>query len=243
MPNAPCPITNMNTNNIDLLVENPDTTNLFQLPPEAKRIPAWRIWIPLLVQIGLIAAVPAQSVYTFVTGKTVILQTLPVDPYDLLRGYYQVLSYDISQNNNLEKLPGWKDLPSDKTPCPPGTICQDKKTHNVKTGTSFYVIMESPKDAANSASPKAWKPVRVSLENPSNLPANQIALQGKYDGRQMEYGLETYYMPENEREKVNQDIGQAQMRERQSFVVEVKVDKTGHAVPVSLWVHDRNYRF
>ncbi len=234
----------MNTNNIDLLVEDPaDTTNLFQLPPEAKHIPGWRFWIPLLLQIGLIAAVPAQSFYTFVTGKTVILQTVPVDPYDLLRGYYQVLSYDISQNNNLEKLPGWKDLPSDQTPCPPGTICPKAKNYNVKTGTNFYVILESPKDVVNSGSPKAWKPVRVSLENPSNLPANQIALQGKYNGWRMEYGLETYYMPENEREKVNQDIGEAQRGKPQSFVVEVKVDKTGHAVPVSLWVRDRNYRF
>ena len=234
----------MNTNNIDLSVENPaDQTNMFQLPPEAKRIPVWRLWIPLLVQIGLIAAVPAQAVYTFVTGKTVILQTVPVDPYDLLRGYYQVLSYDISQNDNLEKLPGWKDLPSDQTPCPPGNVCPQPKINKVKEGTSFYVILESPKDPANSGRPKAWKPVRVSLENPSNLPANQIALQGKYNGSRMEYALETYYMPENEREKVNQDIGEAQRGKQQSFVVEVKVDKTGHAVPVSLWVRDRNYRF
>ncbi len=243
IPNSQFPITNMNRNKIDLLVENPDTTNLFQLPPEAKRIPGWRLWIPLLLQIGLIAAVPAQAVYTFVTGKTVVLQTIPVDPYDFLRGYYQVLSYDISQDNNLDKLPGWKDLPGEKIPCPSGIVCTNPETYHVKSGTSFYVILESPKDAANSGHPKAWKAVRVSLENPSNLPPNQIALQGKYNGWRMEYGLETYYMPENEREKVNQDIGEAQRGKQQSFVVEVKVDKTGHAVPVSLWVRDRNYRF
>jgi|AGSF01.1.fsa_nt_gi hypothetical protein len=33
----------------------------------------------------------------------------------------------------------------------------------------------------------------------------------------MEYGLETYYMPENEREKVNNEIGEAQRGQRQSF--------------------------
>jgi uncharacterized membrane-anchored protein len=243
IPNAQFPITNMNTNNIDLLVENPDTTNLFQLPPEAKRIPMWRLCFPLLLQIGLIAAVPAQSVYTFVTGKTVILQTVPVDPYDLLRGYYQVLSYDISQSNNLEKLPGWEDLPGDKIVCPPNVVCPKQKIHRVEFGTSFYVILESPKNATNVGSPKAWKPVSVSFKNPPNLPANQIAIKGKYNGSQMKYGLETYYMPENEREKVNNDISEAQRGKKQSFVVEVKVDKTGHAVPVSLWVRDRNYRF
>ncbi|MEG3870274.1 GDYXXLXY domain-containing protein [Microcoleus sp. Z1_B5] len=232
----------MNTNNIDLLVENPDTTNLFQLPPEAKRLPAWRLWVPLVLQIGLIAAVPATAVYTFITGKTVVLQTAPVDPYDFLRGYYQVLSYDISDLTNLQKLPGWKDLPTEKTPCPPGIVCP-KNTHNVKPRTSFYVILEAPKTASNTGRPQAWKPVRVSLENPANLPANQIAIKGKYNGWRMEYGLETYYMPEDEREKVNQEISEAQRKQRQSFLVEVKVDKTGHAVPVSLWVRDRNYRF
>ncbi|MEG3898610.1 MULTISPECIES: GDYXXLXY domain-containing protein [unclassified Microcoleus] len=232
----------MNTNNIDLLVENPDTTNLFQLPPAAKRLPAWRLWGPLLLQIGLIAAVPATAVYTFITGKTVVLQTVPVDPYDLLRGYYQVLSYDISDRTNLEKLPGWKDLPAEKISCPPGVVCQ-QTTHNPKPKTSFYVILEAPKAATNSGRPQAWKPVRVSLKNPTNLPANQIAIKGKYNSWQMEYGLETYYMPEDEREKVNQEISEAQRNQRQSFLVEVKVDKTGHAVPVSLWVRDRNYRF
>ncbi|MEG4073240.1 GDYXXLXY domain-containing protein [Microcoleus sp. Pol14C2] len=214
----------------------------FTLPPAAKRLPAWRLWVPLLLQIGLIAAVPATAVYTFLTGKTVVLQTAPVDPYDFLRGYYQVLSYDISASTNLQKLPGWKDLPTEKTPCPPGIVCA-KNTNNVKPQTSFYVILEAPKTATNPGRPQAWKPVRVSLENPANLPANQIAIKGKYNGWQMEYGLETYYMPEDEREKVNQEISEAQRKQRQSFLVEVKVDKTGHAVPVSLWVRDRNYRF
>lgn len=233
----------MNTNNIDLLVKNPaDTTNQFQLPPEEKRLPAWRLWVPLLLQIGLIAAVPAPAVYTFITGKTVVLQTAPVDPYDFLRGYYQVLSYNISDRTNLQKLPGWKDLPGEKTPCPPGAACP-QNTHNVYRKTSFYVILEAPKAATNPDRPQAWKPVRVSLENPGNLPANQIAIKGKYNGFLMEYGLETYYMPEDEREKVNQEISEAQRNQRQSFLVEVKVDKTGHAVPVSLWVRDRNYRF
>ena len=190
----------MNTNNIDLLVKIPDTTNLFQLPPEAKRLPAWRMWVPLLLQIGLIAAVPATAVYTFITGKTVVLQTAPVDPYDFLRGYYQVLSYDISDRTNLQKLPGWKDLPGEKTPCPPGSACP-QNTHNVKPQTSFYVILEAPKArpkvVTNPDRPQAWKPVRVSLENPVNLPANQIAIKGKYNGFLMEYGLETYYMPED----------------------------------------------
>jgi uncharacterized membrane-anchored protein len=240
----------MNTENRDLteqnspIAETSDVRPSFTLPPAAKCLPAWRILAPLLLQIGLIVAIPAQAVYTFVTGKTVILQTAPVDPYDFLRGYYQVLSYNISGENDLKKLPGWTDLPKAKIPCPVGSNCQElEKNHYVRSGTSFYVVLEAPKDAPNSGRPKAWKPVRVSLEQPANLPENQIAIKGKYNGWRMEYGLETYYMPEDEREKVNSEINETQRRQRQSFVVEVKVDNTGHAVPVSLWVADRNYRF
>jgi uncharacterized membrane-anchored protein len=242
----------MNTENQDLtdkssfIADTSANSPSFTLPPAAKRLPAWRLWVPLLLQIGLIAAVPATAVYTFITGKTVVLQTAPVDPYDFLRGYYQVLSYDISDRTNLEELPGWKDLPGEKIPCPPGEACP-QNIYNVKPKTSFYVILEAPKArpkvVTNPDRPQAWKPVRLSLENPGNLPANQIAIKGKYNGFLMEYGLETYYMPENEREKVNQEISEAQSSQRQSFLVEVKVDKTGHAVPVSLWVRDRNYRF
>ena len=238
----------MNTENQDLtdkssfIADTSANPPSFTLPPAAKRLPAWRLWVPLLLQIGLIAAVPATAVYTFITGKTVVLQTAPVDPYDFLRGYYQVLSYDISDRTNLQKLPGWKDLPAENIPCPPG-VFGAQKTHNVKQNTSFYVILEAPKAATHSGRPQAWKPARVTLENPTNLPANQIAIKGKYNSWQMEYGLETYYMPEDEREKVNQEISEAQRNQRQSFLVEVKVDKTGHAVPVSLWVRDRNYRF
>ncbi|HAA32846.1 MAG TPA: membrane-anchored protein, partial [Cyanobacteria bacterium UBA8553] len=72
-------------------------------PP--KPTPIWRFWVPLLFQTILILAVPAQALYTQLTGKTVILQTVPVDPYELLRGYSQTLRYDISRQDNLRKLP------------------------------------------------------------------------------------------------------------------------------------------
>ena len=62
----------------------------------------WRFLVPLGLQLGIILIVPAQSAYTYNFGQSAVLQTLPVDPYDLLRGYSQTLSYDISQINNLK---------------------------------------------------------------------------------------------------------------------------------------------
>ena len=50
-------------------------------------------------------------------------------------------------------------------------------------------------------------------------------------------------MPENKRKEINAQIREIQREEERQFVVEVKVDSKGNAVPVSLWVGDRNYRF
>ncbi len=198
--------------------------------PVPQRLPAWRFCIPLLLQTGLILAIPAQAFYTQLTGKTVVLQTIPVDPYDFLRGYSQTLNYDISTQETLRRLPGWQELA--------GSNSSDYLAY----GTKLYVILEAPASAA-STPPKPWKPVRVSGDRPQ-LPTNQIALEGKSTGRTIEYGLETYYMPESRQYEINQDIRQAQRgRQRQPVVVEVKIDTLGHGVPISFWVSDRNYSF
>ena len=199
-----------------------------QLP----HLPIWRLWVPLLLQTGLILASPIQLFYTQITGKTVILQTAPVDPYDPIRGYSQTLSYDISRVESLHRLPGWKELSKGS-----------KQNNYLPSGTTFYVILEAPV-ANESQPPKPWKPVGVKSNRPTSLPANQIALKGKSTGNSIEYGLETYYMPESRRDEINKNINQTQRgRQPQSFVVEVKVDNQGRAVPISLWVSKRNYRF
>ncbi|MEP0799510.1 GDYXXLXY domain-containing protein [Funiculus sociatus] len=208
------------------------------------RIPSWRLWVPLLFQTSVILAAPAVPFYTVMTGKSIVLQTVPVDPYDFLRGYSQTLSYDISSLDTLRRLPGWKQLLKQQVGgksinVPPPA----PSSEYLVSGTRFYVILEAP--ASNkSSSPKPWKPVRVSSDRPAYLPDNQIALKGKSTGNSIEYGLETYYMPENRRDEINNDISQARGgKQRQPIVMEVKVDTLGRAVPISFWVSDRNYRF
>ena len=196
-------------------------------------LPLWRFAVPLLLQIGLILVPPAQSVYTHITGKTVILQTIPVDPYDPLRGYSQTLSYDISRLETLKKLPGWQEISNQQ---------KNKNVDYLESDTELYVVLESPPDGAKQP-PLAWKPVKVSSSRPTSLPANQIALKGKGAANMIRYGLETYYFPESQQQEINQAIMQAQKGQKQSLVVEIKVNEGGYGVPVSLWVRDRTYRF
>lgn len=183
----------------------------------------WRFAIPFALQLAIILIVPAQSAYTYNYGKPVVLQTLPVDPYDLLRGYSQTLSYDISQISNLEQLPGGK---------------------NLVEGEIFYVILE-PNNVREKLAPTASKVIKVTKKLPQ-LALNQVALKGKFEKYgQVNYGLETYYLPESQRDKINQEISnlQSDSTGKRPFVVEIQVDRWGNSVPISLWVDKHKYTF
>ena len=195
-------------------------------------LPLWRFFLPLSFQLLLVLAVPSLDVYTNLFGQTVILQTVPVDPYELLRGYSQTLSYEISRTSYLNSLPGWSELAKDI-----------ELIHLLK----FYLVLESPSSAsANQKPPQPWKPVAISRKKPDNLAANQIAIQGKIlssgNRERIKYGLETYYLPEAQRKEINDEIGNLRREERQ-FVVEVKIDRWGNSIPISLWLGDRSYHF
>jgi uncharacterized membrane-anchored protein len=218
--------------------------SLNQLKPK-ESIPRWRFWVSLLLQIGLIAAVPAQAIHTHLSGKTVILQTAPVDPYSQLKGYYQVLSYDISRPNNLKELPGWTELRNKS--CQQAPRCPKSETF-LSHGTNIYVVLAAPNKDNKSSTPQPWQPVKISYKYPENLSSSEIAIRGKYLYGTIKYGLENYYMPEKEKEKVNQAIGEARENSRNTvgkepYLVEVKVNSQGKAIPISLWINQHNYRF
>jgi uncharacterized membrane-anchored protein len=195
-----------------------------------KPIRAWRLWLPLGIQALLLLSIAIPPLNTEITGRTAILKTVPIDPYDLLRGYSQTLSYEISRLDSLKPIPGWKDLPKEKS--------YDKKVY-IAHKTIFYLVLQAPKN--NSEPPQAWKPVKIQTSLPVNLPVNQVALKGRVNYAQVEYGLETYYMPEALRTEVNNAVVEA--NRNKSGVMEIKVDPKGEAVAIRLWAGKRSYRF
>ena len=186
--------------------------------------PWWRFLLPFGLQLGIILLVPAKSAYTYSFGKQAVVQTMPVDPYDLLRGYSQTLSYDISRTSDLKQFSGG---------------------NNLAPAEIFYLILE-PNIAEVKLPPSPSKIIRVTKEIPQDLSAGQVAIKGRVEKYgQVSYGLETYYMPENQRKKINQEIRdlQSDSEGKRPFVVEIKVDRWGNSVPVSLWIGKKNYRF
>ncbi|MFW6316635.1 MAG: GDYXXLXY domain-containing protein [Cyanobacteriota bacterium] len=196
-----------------------------------------RFLLHLTFQIALIVAIPAQAIYTHFTGTEVVLQTVPVDPYDFLRGYSQTLRYNISPVEQLENLTGWESLVRQTRDNEEDTVPPD--------GTSFYVILQAPETENTSTRPTPWEPIAVRYERPADLGDQQVAIRGELNNRWVDYGLERYYFPEQQREELNQRIRrllEAENEER-PFFVEVKVDERGNAVAVSLWLEDSSFRF
>ena len=208
------------------------TSTANPMPPvnPIKPLRSWRLWLPLGVQALLLLSIAIPPLYTEIVGKTAILETVPIDPYDLLRGYSQTLSYKISRVDNLKAIPGWKDLPKE--------IGYDKKPYPVNK-TSFYLVLQAPKNSSDP--PQPWKPVKIQTSLPTNLPTDQVALKGRVNYAQVEYGLETYYMPEALRTEVNDAVLKA--NRNKSGAMEIKVDAKGQAVAIRLWTGKRSYRF
>ncbi len=196
--------------------------------------PPWRFAVTLLAQFALIVGVPAQAMITYFAGEPVILQTAPVDPYDLLRGYSQTLNYDISQVSILEKLPGWETIKAEL----------EADADNAFQPMLIYVTLGSPETEMNQGIPTPWEPVAVGLNPPKDLAIDEVALAGQLYYGQVTYGLERYYMPEDQKDGINDHIADINRRfpTDPPMVVEVRV-KGNHAVPATLWVGDRAYRF
>ena len=200
----------------------------------------WAIVLPLLVQTLLIVAVPLQSAIATAFGTTVILRTVPVDPYDPFRGYYTTLQYDISQRGVLSTLAGWDEIRPSLEPAAAGQL--------LRPGQTFFVVLTNPDNTEAGATELSggspWQPIAVARQRPANLPVDQIALQGTYRRDRIVYGLERYYLPEAERLDLERRIREAQTgAEQPRFRVEIRIGPLGKAVPIALWLQDERIEF
>jgi uncharacterized membrane-anchored protein len=149
----------------------------------ARRIPHPLLFgLAALVQVGLIAAMVVDRSRILREGQEVMLQTRPVDPRDLLRGDYVVLSYDISS----VAAGALKDQP-------------------VKTRRSPVYVTLSPKaDGFYEVAALSLTPVTVS--------GKDVLIRGRIvsgdhcggfvdafcDKLQINYGIERYFVPQGE---------------------------------------------
>jgi uncharacterized membrane-anchored protein len=129
-----------------------------------------------------------------------------VDPVDILRGRYVRLGYEIGQLDAMRKLPGWRDA-YEKQP------------------TDLYWVLEP-------GSP-AWKAVAIAETPPTG---ERVALRGRLENGRVTFGLEQYYVPEDQG-----DVLQSAINRESHNLAEVRVDGWGHAMLTGVRVGDRRF--
>jgi uncharacterized membrane-anchored protein len=201
-------------------------------------------WIAFVIQLLMMIGVPAQAIYTQLTGQSVILKTIPVDPYDPMRGYSTTLRYDISEVKLLQTLPGWKDMPTveDVSPDYSNPKKPKQKPRILKPGSAVYVTLEQDRSAKTANTLQPWKATAISAQLPQQRSPEKVILKGvvnssPFSSQFIDYGLETYYMPENRRDEVNAAI------QGRKAVAEIKVDAQGRGVPLKLRVGNQDFEF
>lgn len=168
--------------------------------------------LAILAQCMLLAAVPAKQIYTRTTGKLITIKTAPYDPYDFLSGYHVRLNYDISQPPGFEQT-------------------EPRYTYRPKD-TYVYVILKERQNGIFSA---------VSMHNawPENIPQGAMVIKGKKTYNRVEYGIESYFIPEKNREQIEKDLRDNNRQAK----AQIKVDKYGNANLIRILVEDRVYEY
>jgi uncharacterized membrane-anchored protein len=122
----------------------------------------------ILILLGMIAVRAAP----LMTGQTVLVRVEPVDPRDLFRGDYVILSYDFSRvpREGIEGLPE-----------------SERSGWYKKEGRTVYVPL------VPDSVPGHWRAAKVSVVKPERAPFLKGQI-GRYGA--LEFGIEAYYVQE-----------------------------------------------
>lgn len=145
-------------------------------------------------QLLLLIGLIGYKQFTLLTGECILLQTVPVDPREMFRGDYVALRYHISQLDQLT----WQDSA-------------------YKKGDRVYVALRRQG--------RFWEAESVSKSPPKEgvLFLRGRVSQAAVDKISMEYGIESYFVPEGKGSELERQAGHG-------LTVDAAVDRHGRAV-------------
>lgn len=135
--------------------------------------------VGVAVQMVVLLGMTAHRATPLVSGETILLRVVPVDPRDLFRGDYVILSYDFSQfpPGGIEGLPA--------------------RRSDASRGRTVYVSLVPEPDG------KHYRADKFSVYRPSG----GTYLRGQVVGwNRLAFGIESYYVQEGTGRKYEQAI-------------------------------------
>lgn len=164
------------------------------------------------LQIAWILGTVATQENSLNSAPTVLLETRPVDPRDMLRGDYVILSYDISQIPSRQFQPPLTSVPPAGSPVYV-LLEQNGQFHKAVSATLTPPTIKPGQTMILGASEYSWQPPNV-----TNATVR------------VHYGLERYYVAEG--------TGNPQGK----LTVEAAVPKSGKAIIKQVFVDGKPYR-
>lgn len=128
--------------------------------------------IGVLFQVAVLIAMMVRPLLTLATGEVILLRVVPVDPRDLFRGDFVILSYEISRP---VWNPNW------------GTIDPTWQDWQRLEGRSIYALLEPEADGRH------WRPSGYELQPPKT----GKFIRGRVtEYERAQYGIEQYFVQE-----------------------------------------------
>jgi uncharacterized membrane-anchored protein len=154
--------------------------------------------------------------YTIITGEQVLLKTVPIDPRDLFRGDYVILSYEDISTIKVD-LEDSKSISS---------------SFNNKYEIDIYIILDKDADT-NIASYQGVSTTK---------PESGLFIKGKasksYGDKNdsnmylnINYGIESFFVPEGKGLEIERSLGE--------IYTNVSIDRNGNAVLRNLYLNDQ----
>jgi uncharacterized membrane-anchored protein len=129
--------------------------------------------VGVALQFAVLVGMIIKRSIPHLTGETVLLRVVPVDPRDMFRGDYVILGYDFTRRSPAG-APGKETKP----------FRGDRAEFH---GQTVYVWLVPDEDGLH------WRCDRVTWDKP---PAGQRFIRGKIGPRGIEAGIESYYVQE-----------------------------------------------
>lgn len=174
------------------------------------------------LQIAILLVMMGMKWSTAAFGTKILLKTAPVDPWDMFRGDYVILSYEISELDLSQ-------VPVDKKDFNPNETVYVQLEKQGKYWTAASVSHRRPDDGSLAIKGK----VRLLMERQDNQ-----NLQGSRENRELlilNYGIESFFVPQHRGKEIEQ--------ERQSMEVEASVDRWGNSALVRLFINGQEVKF
>jgi uncharacterized membrane-anchored protein len=189
-----------------------------------------KFWLAVAVQLAVLLGMVGLHGYTLATGQPVLLKTAPVDPWDLMRGQYVRLAYEITT------------LDAGKVTVTGSPRQADRVWVTLRKGAAYWDAVAigparpalGPGEVAIrgrvmaiwtgplATGPLAMGPMATGpMAMGRTVPASPLAKGEQSKRFVVRYGIEQFYVPEGEGQKLE--------GRRAALDVEVAVDSRGRA--------------